>query len=263
MWSGLPYTTSRFVELIGFAQERYPEQFEQFEAANPELPEDLKQLTAVPDADGSASGRKEPVWLSLLGAVTVYALLALVVVKAIVPFAKHKMAPPATIAQSSTVNRAPLPQPGNPAAAGKPFSSGEGRFSAQFPAAPAQSSEPVPLAGGGTMTLYRFRSDDDNLSYIVTYNDYPVGYNTGDAPAILANARNGLVESTKGDIVSDAEISLNGVPGRAFKFTGKDGVSYSVHDFLNGRRLYQAVVIASPGATGSQAEDFLNSFRIY
>jgi hypothetical protein len=66
----------------------------------------------------------------------------------------------------------------------------------------------------------------------------------------------------KATLTNDGPVDLNGVPGRAFEFTNKDGSTYVVHDFLNGQRLYQVMVTVGPGESTTQAEDFLKSFRI-
>ena len=44
--SAFPHMTARYVDLIVFAQQRYPEQFERFEAANPGLATDIRYLSA-------------------------------------------------------------------------------------------------------------------------------------------------------------------------------------------------------------------------
>src|SRR5262249_37308119 len=42
--TSFPHMTARYVDLIGFAKERYPAQYARFEAENPGLPADLRQL---------------------------------------------------------------------------------------------------------------------------------------------------------------------------------------------------------------------------
>jgi len=82
-----PHMTARYVDLIGFAKKRYPEQFQRFDAANPGLPDDLERLTALPYAS-PGSGR-DPIFLPLLWAIVVVALLTVFIVKVVVPRLKH------------------------------------------------------------------------------------------------------------------------------------------------------------------------------
>jgi hypothetical protein len=96
----------------------------------------------------------------------------------------------------------------------------------------------------------------------VAYCDYPSGFLESDPQTALAGFRDNLVKAEKGTLTSDDAIDLNGVPGRAFAFTGQGGTTYSAHDFLSGQRLYQVVVIMGSGSTAAGADDFLNSFRI-
>ena len=84
-----PHMTARYVDLIGFAKKRYPEQFQRFDAANPGLPDDLERLTALPHAH--AGSGSDPIFLPLVWAVAVLLLLTVFVVKVVVP----RLKPPA------------------------------------------------------------------------------------------------------------------------------------------------------------------------
>jgi hypothetical protein len=142
------------------------------------------------------------------------------------------------------------------------FASSDGRFSVQFPGSPKQEKEAIPLQGSDTSTLFEFyvELEDNNVSYMVMYNDYPEGYATGAPQDVLANVRDGSVKNKT--MTSDAEISLNGVPGRAFTATDSKGWSYSVHQFLSGKRLYQLIVVSNKDHPAPLTEQFMNSFRI-
>jgi hypothetical protein len=78
-----PHMTARYVDLIGFAKKRYPDHFQRFDAANPGLPDDLERLTALPNAAPVSVG--DPVFLPIVLAGTVLALLTVFVVKVVVP----------------------------------------------------------------------------------------------------------------------------------------------------------------------------------
>jgi hypothetical protein len=245
------------------------------------LPADLKRLTALPDAVGS--GGRDPVWGSLTAAVVIYGLIALFAWKVLVPELRRSGALPAAFADHSLPAEAttesttapPPPPPPPPAKTtttttttttegeGHAFNSFAGRFSVQFPGSPTQKAQQVPLAGGDSITIHQFLLDGKDVSYVVMYNDYPEQYVTGAPQTILGTVRDGWVKSAKATLISDDAIDLNGVPGRAFKLTDKDGMNYVARLFLDGHRLYQVIVTVAAGASTDPADDFLNSFRIH
>jgi hypothetical protein len=139
------------------------------------------------------------------------------------------------------------------------FTSAEGRFTIQFPGTPMQDSA---TASAGTLYKFSVSSDDNNIDYMVTYSDNPNFVNR--APQdILLGARDGAVKAVDGaTLTSDAAIDLNGVPGRAFTTTDKDGGSYATHIFLVGNRLYQLLVASNKDHPAAQTEQFMNSFHI-
>jgi len=115
---------------------------------------------------------------------------------------------------------------------------------------------------------YHFASGDNGTSFIVAYEDYPPDVVGPSPQAFLQENENFKVNGKT--LLTDAAGYLNGAPGRAFTFTGAyaDGSSRScnVHEFLAGTRLYTLTVLSPPiplkGDTATQADQFLNSFRI-
>jgi hypothetical protein len=115
---------------------------------------------------------------------------------------------------------------------------------------------------------YRFASADNGTSYFVTYADYRPDV-VGPSPQVFLQGNENFAVNGK-RLLTDAAINLDGVPGRAFTFTGSyaDGSSRScnVHAFLAGTRLYTLTVLSPPiplkGDTATQADLFMNSFRI-
>jgi hypothetical protein len=143
-----------------------------------------------------------------------------------------------------------------------PYSSLDGRFSVTFPGGTVkQETEQIALQGGGSSTLYEFwvELDNNNVSYLVMYNDYPPNFADDGAEAVLARTRDGAVKDKT--LTSDVVIDLNGIPGRAFTCTDKDW-NYSVHQFLAGKRLYQLIVVSNSDHPAAYADEFMNSFKI-
>jgi hypothetical protein len=257
--------------LIDFAKERYPEQFARFEGENPGLPADMQQLAALPNAPVSAG--RDPVWPSLAAALVVVGLTTLFTVKVLVPRLQHPDStayastfptPPDAGTSPSPATAVQLRQSDPPAtvAPSQPYTSAEGRFSVMFPGSPTQNAQQVNLTASDSITIHQFEFDNNNLSYLVMYNDYPSKFVPDLPQPMLESVRDRSVASLKATLASDGPIDLSGVPGRAFSFTDKDGTTYVARDFLDGQRLYQVLVTVGPGASTTQAEDFLNSFRI-
>jgi hypothetical protein len=272
LFMSFPHMTARYVDLIGFARERYPEQFARFEAENPGLPGDLAELTALPHAPAAAG--RDPIWGSLIAASLLLGLLTLFSVKVLVPRLQStgSSADASTASalrvedgkQSARIPAPRLPQTDTTTTTPQvqPYNSVEGRFSVLFPGAPTQDTQQVTLPDGDLMTIHQFQSAENNVAYLVLYNDYPAKYVGGDAQSLLESVRDRSIESAKATLSSDEPINLAGVPGRAVKFTGGDGITYIARYFLDGPRLYQLIVTVGAGSMAAQADDFLNSFRI-
>ncbi len=144
----------------------------------------------------------------------------------------------------------------------QPYSSDVGRFSVQFPGGEVKhDTQSITLQGSDTSTLYEFWSEsaDGNVSYMVMYNDYPAAYANDGSDAVLARTRDGAVKGKT--LVSDMAISLNGVPGR--EFTCKDDTwNFTVRQFINGKRLYQLIIVSKSDHPATQTSEFLDSFKI-
>lgn len=168
---------------------------------------------------------------------------------------------------------APAPQQGAPSAQPvvpappevtgmQAFSSAEGRFNIELPGTPKTSAKPLTLQGGGASTLHQFwvDLDSDNITYMVIYNDYPADYASASPQELLQTMRDGIVRDKT--LTSDVPMELFGVPGRAFTAMDKDGWQYAVHQFLDGTRLYQLIVVNNKDHPAARTEQFMNSFRI-
>lgn len=273
-----PHMTARYVDLIRFAKERFPAKFERFEAENPGLEPDLRQLTALPHADATRPAAKDPVLAPLAGAVVLLALIAFSTYEIVGPrysslgssigttLPPGPMEGPAPMTQAAErekldVSGTAQSNASTTAPQLQPYESTMGRFSALFPGSPTQTSEQVKVSENESVTLYHFRFEEGQSSYLVMYNDYPTQYALGEAQSFLENIRDATMAQVKATATSDQPINLNGVPGRLFKFTNQLGSSCTVMDLLDGQRLYQVFVTVGAGSE-SHTQDFLNSFRI-
>ena len=109
--------------------------------------------------------------------------------------------------------------------------------------------------------MYEFSVEqaNGNIAYMAMYNDYGPNQGNDDAQTVLGRTRDGAVKGKT--LLSDMVISLNGVPGR--EFTAKDDTwNYTVRQFLQGKRLYQLIVVSKADVPATQTSDFLDSFKI-
>lgn len=285
--TAFPHMTARYVDLIGFAKERYPASYERFEADNPGLPIDLKTLTALPEAVATEHGKRDPVWASLAGALAVLGLFTLLTVKLILPeYARSRgtsafpftpavneittpavapsaeQPPPAPLLEPASATDIPATTTPSTTASDERFVSRAGRFSIAFPGTPTKGSQRVPLSANDAITLYQFSFESVGSSYLVMYNDYPAQYVPGEPQLLLKGIRDASVKSMKCTLTEDEAVTLKGVPGRAWKCSDAAGINYVEYVFLDGERLYQVIASAAGADSGAQAEAFLDSFRI-
>jgi len=148
-----------------------------------------------------------------------------------------------------------------PGASLQRFVSAEGHFSVMMPGTPTSQIVPVPLGPGKTTHLFEFSVslENDNVRYLVTYNDYPLNTDAGSPGATLEAYRDGIAIGKT--LLSDKAISLNGVPGRAFTAQGPDG-HYDIQAFYADSRLFALIVVTKGDHQASDRDTFMNSFEI-
>jgi hypothetical protein len=147
----------------------------------------------------------------------------------------------------------------------KPFSSAAGRFNILMPGTPEAGVNPEPLTDdpqGRSINMYSFTLSvqNDNVAYLVSYNDYPPDV-ANDAPdAVMQRVRDGA--SSGKTLLTDTAIQQRGVAGRAFTYRDSDGNNFDEREFFVNHRLYQLLVVTAPNYTANDRDAFLNSFTI-
>jgi hypothetical protein len=144
------------------------------------------------------------------------------------------------------------------------FTSPEGDFSVDMPGNPvADNQESSTDQGSITVHLYTVRIG--NSDYIVAYSDYPEGMiaATG-VQAFLDDIRNNAINNTKGKLLAEETIELNGNPGRSLRVESPDGTGIAqARMLLVGNRLYQVFVATEKvNAETADVQRFLNSFTL-
>jgi hypothetical protein len=149
----------------------------------------------------------------------------------------------------------------------KEFKSEAGRFTVMTPAPLQESVQPVETQTGN-IDLHLFTGQQDEIAYVVGYCDYsPEVAKPHNAEAMLDGACDGAVSNTKGKLIAEDNITLDGHPGRevVIQIAHEDQPPMIIkgHFFMVQTRLYQVTVVAPRSRANDKAVgDFLQSFKL-
>ncbi len=149
----------------------------------------------------------------------------------------------------------------------KEFKSEAGNFSVMTPA-PLQDSVQQVETPSGEVALHLFTGQADEIAYVLGYCDYsPELAKLDYAERMLDGARDGAVENTKGKLIAESSISLEGHPGREIvvQIAREDQPPMILkgHFFMVKNRLYQVTVVSPRSRAQDKAiDDFLQSFKL-
>ena len=142
-----------------------------------------------------------------------------------------------------------------------PFESAAGGFSALFPGVVREQVK-TQSARTGTIDTHVFNAETEEMGFLVSYADHAPEVVKAVGPRAQLVAAREAVVGTKGRLLTERELTLQGKPGIEFRFA-KDGVVATERAFWVGRRLYQVMALGSPGETHDRAATiFLDSFKL-
>jgi hypothetical protein len=166
--------------------------------------------------------------------------------------------PAPTVAPSAT------PAPAT-AAPPRPFASLEGGFAVQ---SPVDLVETVATAEteAGNLEVHTFEGSAGEMTYVVTYVDYPESYAGNPTQQMLDAARDGQVKGEGGTLAGEGAVTVQGVLGREVRIQipgeGEDGRVLRGYLFWGALRLYRVLVYAPAGQADSpEVSAFLDSFQ--
>ena len=155
-------------------------------------------------------------------------------------------------------------RPGEP----KEFISEQGRFAILFPGTPEEGQ----YTRSGRLESRQYIFADEWANFDVAYNDYDIdlGKDAEKRNEVLNGMRDAGVSKLDGRLLSEAEVSLDGHPGRALTVSIPDGSIIRVRMYVVGRRFYQVAVVtlgeqtAPDGGQSAKARamKYLDSFRL-
>jgi hypothetical protein len=139
-----------------------------------------------------------------------------------------------------------------------------GHFHLLMPGKPKMEHSSLNTAVG-VVDVYYWSDGHPPFSFVVMYSDYPPSaVKDQDPQKILANARDGAVNSAGGSILSDENIELDGHPGREVRMSIQEGKMVGQGRFyLVRNRLFIVLCITDrPHAFSPVVRKYLNSFTL-
>jgi hypothetical protein len=147
----------------------------------------------------------------------------------------------------------------------KPFASEEGGFTLLMPGTPKKVEQTLNTPNG-RMTLKGFMVQRrDEANYFVIYVDLPrkTIENDSDIEDLFDGIVEGFKRRTRGEVVSQENITLNDYPGREFKTQLSGTITARSRIYLVNQRLYQLVAITPREQDLPQSiQGFLDSFQL-
>lgn len=181
--------------------------------------------------------------------------------------------PQLCFAQNTKPQTVPPPTPQNAELnpkSWKEFVSKEGYFSVLLPGTPVQQSKGVD-SPDGTVDYFAYTLQTETHSYFVAYLDFPeVPNDARGVKKILDGGRDGAIATINGKLISEGDLSLKGIPGRAITVEGASEL-LKARIYLAELRLYLIMIVANKNQTpspeinsleGATVERFLGSFKL-
>lgn len=147
------------------------------------------------------------------------------------------------------------------------FTSETGRFSVTSPYTFTENTQSIDTQAGA-IDLHMFSANQPTQTLIISYSDYPADLVSKSNPdKILDGSRTGMIQNSKGQLLSETRITLSGHPGRELTLssTAENGQELLLRGriYLVENRLYQILVVTLKSAQNPQAIDqFLQSFKL-
>ncbi len=153
-----------------------------------------------------------------------------------------------------------------PVASWQEFNNEAGNFAATLPGKPMEMNQTVETEIG-KVPIRMFVVQDSGIAYMVMYAEYPIAMDTPDAiKTSLDNARDMMLSSRNGKLVSEKEISFGKFAGRELRAKITGGMM-RLRTYIVQQRLYALMALSLQGGDAKPLEakevnSFLDSFRL-
>ena len=145
------------------------------------------------------------------------------------------------------------------------FNSPEGKFSIMGPPQFQKNSQSIPTKVGNIeLVTYTSSDSKSGTAFIVGYSDYPAELvKLSNPQKLLESAKNGQVSKTKGKLVSEKQISIQGYPGIEVQIASEMGVTLYGRLYMIENRLYQILsAVPSSQKLDNEIAQYLESFQL-
>jgi serine/threonine-protein kinase len=148
-------------------------------------------------------------------------------------------------------------------AAWQEFSSAEGNFAVLMPGTPSYEKKSQSTALGPIdMHMFTLNLKRDAV-YMVMYSDYPEIVTRAKPVDLLDGGRNGALSNTKGKLVGEQNMSLDGFPGREIVIEVPGKGLMKLRAFMVRQRLFQVMAVGTKEKIDHEdTAKYLTSFRL-
>lgn len=130
-------------------------------------------------------------------------------------------------------------------------------YRVEFPGVPSLTQETTP--GGAVMDIASLEAGTTGAFLVVSTS----GAGGQDPAVALDNATTGSLGAIKGEVVSKADLTVDGAPARDLVIRSTDsGVTMRTRMIIQGDNFFQVMAVGPIDGAPEGADRFINSFRI-
>ena len=136
------------------------------------------------------------------------------------------------------------------------FSPAGERFSVLMPTEPTSTT----VMGEGQVPVHFFTArPSKDYGFVVSHNSFP---QNADLTKVFDNMKAYIIINNGGQLISDKDIALHGIPGRQFVYEKEDRV-VSLRSYLIDREVYQVFCVMPKESVDQKiVNEFLDSFQL-
>jgi serine/threonine-protein kinase len=148
-------------------------------------------------------------------------------------------------------------------AAWQEFSSVDGNFAVLMPGTPSYEKKSQSTALGPIdMHMFNLNIRRD-AAYMIMYSDYPEIVTKAKPDDLLDGGRNGALSNTKGKLIGEQNMSLDGFPGREIVIEVPGKGIMKLRAFMVRQRLFQVIAVGTKEKIDHEDTiKYLTSFRL-
>lgn len=130
-------------------------------------------------------------------------------------------------------------------------------YTVEFPGVPSLTQETTP--GGAVMDIASLEAGTTGAFLVISTN----GADGQDPKVALDNATTGALGAIKGEVISKADLTIDGAPARDLVVRSTDsGVTMRTRMVIQGGSFFQIMAVGPIDGAPEGADRFINSFRL-